>query len=157
MCFAYTIVWTVYVHIGGCRHVYYLPVHTQELALKLNWISQVFCIWSIIFGKVSVALLILRLGPRDKLRRGLLYSAGGSITILFGLQTIFVFAQCRPSKALWTFGIAAKCWDPRVVTYLAMIETGSLSCKNHHVYVLLTQGQPIARFLTSLFLLSHFR
>ena len=126
MVIAFTTLWTVYAHIGGCRHVNSLSKPSQELALKINWISQPFCVLGIAFGKVSVAFLILRLGPRDKLRRWLLYFAIGSVIILFGVQCILIFVQCRPPRVLWTFDVIGKCWPSEVLTIIAMIESCTL-------------------------------
>ena len=123
MTLSFTIIWTVYAHNGGCRHVYYLSKAAQELALKTNWISQPFCVLAIALGKVSVVFLILRLGSRDRLRRWLLYFAAISISILFGVQCIIIFAQCRPPRALWTFEIVGKCWPNEVLTIIAMTES----------------------------------
>ena len=123
--FAFTITWTVYAHNDGCRHVFYLSKTSQELALKTKWISQPFCVLAIALGKVSVVFLILRIGPHDKLRQWLLYVAAGSISILFGIQCIIIFAQCQPPRALWTFTIVGKCWPSEVLTVIAMTESSS--------------------------------
>ncbi|MCJ1282166.1 hypothetical protein MMC26_001489 [Xylographa opegraphella] len=117
---SFTIIWTVYGQVGGCRHVYYLSIPQQESATKLNWISQAFCIMAIAFGKVSVAFLILRLGPRDKLRRRLLYFAAASMTILYTVESIITFAQCSPPRALWTFDLPARCWPSKALTISAL-------------------------------------
>lgn len=128
MTFAFTITWSIYAHNGGCRHVFYLSKSSQELALRMNWISQPFCVLAIASGKVSVAFLILRLGPPDRLRRWLLYLAAITISIPFGIQCIIIFAQCRPPRALWNFDIVGKCWPTEVLTVVAMTE----SCKSYH-------------------------
>ncbi|MCJ1405544.1 hypothetical protein MMC11_008772 [Xylographa trunciseda] len=117
---SFTIIWTVYGQVGGCRHVYYLSTAQQESATRLNWISQAFCIMAIAFGKVSVAFLILRLGPPDKFRRYLLYFAAGSMTVLYIFESIITFAQCSPPRALWTFDLPAKCWPSKVLTISAI-------------------------------------
>ena len=55
---------TFLVKHSGQRHLYYLTPSQKEYASKLDWISQPFNIMSLATGKVSVALLILRLlGP----------------------------------------------------------------------------------------------
>ena len=86
MTFAFSITWTIYAHNGGRRHFYYLSKASQELTLRMSWVSQPYCVLAIALGEVSVALLILRSGPPDRLRRWLLYFAVASISILFGIQ-----------------------------------------------------------------------
>lgn len=126
MNFASGIIWIIYVRAGGCRHIFYLSIDSLELALKTNWISQFFCVWAFVFGKVSVSLLMLRLGPRDKLRRWLLYFAAWSIVLTFGVQSILIFIQCRPTQALWKLDVNGRCWPTQVLADIAMALTGVL-------------------------------
>ncbi|KAL9116663.1 MAG: hypothetical protein Q9187_006811 [Circinaria calcarea] len=71
-------------------------------------------------GKVSVAFLILRLGPPDKLRRGLLYFSALSLAISFAVQSIIAFTQCNPPLALWKPDVVSECWSIKVLTISAM-------------------------------------
>lgn len=117
----FTIMWTVYANLGGTRHVFYLSVPQQQNALKLNWISQTFCVLGLAFGKLSVGFLIYRIGvPKAWLRR-LLYFFMTSQFILFSLAFIFVFVQCQPVTKLWTFTEAGICWDPQILTVWTII------------------------------------
>ena len=119
----FTILWTFYAHMKACRHVYYLSQHQKELAMKINWITHPFCTLSVGMGKVSVTLLTFRFGPRDKLRRGLLYFSAISITVLLVVECIFAFTQCDPPSALWTFNVKANCRPEKEIIIMWM--TGS--------------------------------
>lgn len=124
MAFAFTIIGTIYAHAGGGRHAFYLSQTTREFALKLNWISQSPGILAIAMGKISVAFLILRIVPQDRLRRWLLYIGAGTIAILLGCQCIMIYAQCRPPRALWMFNVDGKCWPPEVIADIGMVLAG---------------------------------
>ena len=109
---------TFLVKHSGQRHLYYLPPSQKEYASKLDWISQPFNIMSLATGKVSVALLILRLlGPSAFWRRFLLYTICILSIVLGILGATFTFVQCKPARTLWEGPIKnpnAKCWDPSV-------------------------------------------
>ncbi|MDI1486614.1 MAG: hypothetical protein OHK93_005846 [Ramalina farinacea] len=117
----FTIMWTVYANVGGTRHVFYLSLPQQENALKLNWISQTFCVLGLAFGKLSVGFLIYRIGVPKAWTRWLLYFFMTSQFILFSLAFIFVFVQCQPVTKLWNFTEAGNCWDPQVLTVWTII------------------------------------
>jgi hypothetical protein len=110
---------TYYAHIGGLKHLFYLEPAQQAMAVKYNWITQPWAIFGFATGKVSVALLILRIiGPNTFWRKWILYFAMGSALLFTSLGCIFTFVQCDPPRALWTPQLIAagqaKCWDSRV-------------------------------------------
>jgi hypothetical protein len=107
---------TYYASIGGLRHLYYLQPEQQALVIKYNWITQPWCIFGFATGKISVALLILRLiGPNTFWRKWILYASMVTVFIFNALACIFTFVQCNPPRALWTPQLVAtgqaKCWD----------------------------------------------
>lgn len=117
----YTIMWVIYANNGGTRHVFYLLPQTQITALKINWISQTFCVLGLAFGKISVGFLIMRIGIPQKKLRILLYFFMVSQFTLFSLAIVFVYAQCRPVTHLWNFLETGTCWDPQVLTVWTII------------------------------------
>lgn len=117
----FTILWVVYANVGGTRHVYYLPLPTIESALKINWISQVFCVLGLAFGKISVGFLIIRIGVPNIRTRSLLYFFMVSQFIMFSLAIIFVFAQCTPVTKLWEVEAPGKCWNTQILTIWTII------------------------------------
>lgn len=124
MALAFTIIGTVYAHDGGCRHAFYLSAASREFALKLSWSAQSLGILAIATGKVSVAFLILRMVPQDRLRQWLLGIGAGTIAILHVCQCIMIYAQCRPPRALWAFNVKGNCWPPEVIADIAMVLAG---------------------------------
>ena len=84
--------------------------------IKVGWILQPFNIMAQATGKMSVALLILRLlGPSALWRKRFLYISIILTPLFAALACIFTFAQCDPVRTLWE-GLAevpkAKCWNP---------------------------------------------
>ncbi len=112
----FTILWVVYADVGGTRHLYYLSAPTIESALRINWISQTFCVLGLAFGKVSVGFLIMRIGVPNVRTRYLLYFFMISQFIMFSLAIVFVWAQCTPVTKLWQVEASGKCWNPQILT-----------------------------------------
>ena len=101
--------------IGGCRHLFYLTPQQQLRAVKFNWISQVWGIFGFATGKISVALLILRIiGPSSTWRKWILYITMASVFIINALGCIITFVQCDPPRALWAADMSSHCWDPKI-------------------------------------------
>ena len=125
--------WVVYANVGGTRHVYYLALPTIESALKINWISQTFCVLGLAFGKISVGLLIMRIGVPNIRTRYLLYFFMISQFILFSLAIVFVYAQCTPVTKIWDVASPGKCWDPQFLTDWTII-CSSRSLANPQVF-----------------------
>ncbi|KAK0515842.1 hypothetical protein JMJ35_001876 [Cladonia borealis] len=101
--------------IGGCRHLFYLSPQQQLQAVKYNWISQPWGIFGFATGKISVALLILRImGPNTIWRKWILYGCMASVLVINAIGSILTFVQCNPPRALWTPTIHAHCWNPKV-------------------------------------------
>lgn len=123
---------TYYASIGGLRHLFYLQPEQQALAVKYNWITQPWAIFGFATGKISVALLILRLiGPNTVWRKWILYVSMVSVLIFNSVDCIITFAQCDPPRALWTPELIvsgeAKCWDSTVQADYAIFLSGERS------------------------------
>ena len=117
----FTSLWVVCAKVGGTRHVYYLSSRSLESALKFYWISQCFCVLALVFGKLSVGFLILRIGVPNKRIRLLLYFLMGSQFILGSIAIILVWAQCIPIIKLWKALTPGKCWNPQILTVWIII------------------------------------
>lgn len=114
---ALTIVVSFIAFNGGTRHVVYLGQNPADAlyVVKLNWIAQPFGIAALGTGKISIALLIIRLLDRaSKWRRWILYGTSVWTLVNCALMIIFTFVQCRDPRALWTPELMAttKCWHP---------------------------------------------
>ena len=123
----YTVFWTVYNDQKGGHHVYYLTLDEQITALKLNWISQPFEIMAIGTGKVSVALLLLRvLGPKNRYKKWFLWFLIASTLTVCAIGIIFTFAQCQPVARLWNPTVEGHCLDPMIQANEALV----VGCKS---------------------------
>ena len=89
-----------------------MSISQQENVTELNWISQAICIVAIATGKVSVAILIGRLMGPSKWRKWFLYFLSATVLILATVCIAIIFAQCKPTRALWVPFIGS-CWDPK--------------------------------------------
>lgn len=102
---------------GGMRHLYYLSPEQISTVTKLDWSSQVFAIVVIGLGKVSTAILLLRImGPNTVRRKWFLYVCMAFTAISTTLGALFLWVQCNPPRALWEEVPGSKCWDPQVNT-----------------------------------------
>lgn len=104
---------------GGTRHLAYLiedPEHMVYVT-KLNWVAQPLAIFCLGSGKISIALLILRLLNRASVfRKWSLYVAIVWTGVNTFLMILFTFIQCKDAAALWDNRVKAntQCWDPSV-------------------------------------------
>lgn len=118
----YTVFWTVYNAEKGGHHVYYLTLDEQITTLRLNWISQPFEIMAIGTGKVSVALLLLRvLGPKNRYKKWFLWFLIASTLTVCAIGIIFTFAQCQPVARLWNPTVEGHCLDPSIQANEALV------------------------------------
>lgn len=111
------------------RHVYYLSAHGHRLSVFLKWhrIIPPFGFMSLLFGKISVSLLLLRImGPKTVWRKWFLYGNMAIYTAIMVLSSILGFVQCNPPRALWETVPGAKCWKPESQLGWSIFR----SCKN---------------------------
>ncbi|KAI9839333.1 MAG: hypothetical protein M1837_002218 [Sclerophora amabilis] len=109
--------------VAGCgKHLKALTPEQQAQAIKLNLISEPFGILSFCVPKISVALLIKRIMPPNKLNKWQLrfiFFITISLTIASILCAVFLFAQCSPPNTIWNHRFQvnkAICWPPNVLT-----------------------------------------
>lgn len=113
--------------IGGSRHVAYLSQEQVLEALKWSWIVQPPTI--LLFGtaKASIGILTLRIiNKQAQWSRAIIYTVIGTALTVNILTIVFTFAQCNPTKALWTPSLRDKCWDPKVQEHLNYFFTGEI-------------------------------
>lgn len=122
---------TYYASIGGLRHLFDLTADQQSQVIRINWVTQPWVIFGFATGKISVALLILRIiGPNSFWRRWILYFAMVTVFILNSIDCIITFTQCNPPKALWEPQLVAegkaKCWNPHIQADYAIFLSSTL-------------------------------
>ena len=118
---------TAEVFYGAGRHYETLDPLQKIMAVKLNWISQPFAIFSGGVGKVSVALLLLKIMPKNKFRQWFLYILIALMTIINAICVAFIFGQCSPVQKLWEPSISGNCLRPYVQQDIGIFRA-SFSC-----------------------------
>lgn len=121
---------TFFVLSGGCRHTIYLVLDKGiggiETVIKLWYVIQPFAIMAIAVGRMSVAVLILRIMGPSKWRKMFLYFSIISTFVISTVASIIIFAACDPPQALWKPFLKAKCWNENVGNYVAITTSGRL-------------------------------
>ena len=116
---------------GGCRHIYYLiadfGLEKVILVGKVFYICQPFAIMGIATGRVSVAVLVLRLMGTSYWRRRFLWFIIFSTLFISMLNSILLFTACTPTAGLWDFTIAANCWNPVIMTDVTIFSSSKYS------------------------------
>ena len=114
---------TAYVHYGGGSHYATLSPVDQLMAVKLDWISQPFTIFSCGTGKTSVAFLILRIMAKNKYREWFLYVLIALLLIINAIGVGSIFGQCMPARKLWDQRVSGHCLDPVVQRDVAYFQS----------------------------------
>jgi hypothetical protein len=113
------IVTTLAVHYGVGRHALYLTDDQRVNAVYMIWLAVPFSPGSAAFGKVSIALLLMRIMNRNRFREAFLWVL---IFLLFAVNLVLIiitFAQCQPVTFLWQRVSSSpppggSCWDPSI-------------------------------------------
>jgi len=112
---AYGAVVIVYTKYGGARHAFFLTPIEASQAVMYNYIANILIISALAFGKISVALLLLRLLPPNSTKaRIFLHASWGSVFVIWVALEIVILAMCRPISAFWN-PTAGSCWNPAQV------------------------------------------
>lgn len=105
---------------GGCRHLYYLILDKGPAGIvkitRLFYICQPFAIMGIAVGRISVALLVLRIMVLTVWRKRFLWFTIISTFIISALNSVLLFAPCSPVAAVWNPFLESTCWDPHIMT-----------------------------------------
>lgn len=106
----------------------------------LTWISQCWSMAALVFGKLAVAALILRLQSPAKWRTILLKILCIVAVVWDTVEIILIFVQCSPTEALWNPAVQGKCWNPKIVTYNGIaVACKSLRCICPYTMTVLTR------------------
>ena len=125
-----TICISVAISHGTGRHSFYLTQEQRVAACKYIYLSYGFSIMSTCFGKISVALFLLRLIGGGGMERW--FYAGIVLLLVINITcTAFVYAQCTPARALWDIGIPHKCWNPLIQQRYSFFQGCKQSIPDH--------------------------
>lgn len=116
---------------GGCRHLYYLVLDKGldgiVTVTRLFYICQPFAIMAIAVGRISVALLVLRIMVLTVWRKRFLWFSIISTFVISALNSVLLFAACSPVAAIWNPFIQSKCWDPTIMTNVTIFTSSVYS------------------------------
>ena len=108
----------------------YLSDHHSLLANKYNFISQGLHVMSTNWGKVSIAMFLLRMVDRAKQQRHYFYIGIALLTIVNGASVGIIYGQCEHVSDLWAHPTERKgsCWDPSIHTKVAFAQGCMCHC-----------------------------
>ena len=106
---------TASVMLGVGKHIVDMDPKNVPLALELVYIGEFMIIIGCSLSKTCFAVTLLKT-VTAKWQKALLWWIIVSMNTVMFLCAILYFAQCQPTAHLWDFSIAAKCWDPNVMT-----------------------------------------
>jgi hypothetical protein len=125
LAFICTVFVTLEVQFGVGRHIVYLQPPDIVQAVKMIWMTQPFSTMSACFGKISVALLLMRLMNRNKRQELVLWFIIISLFIVNLMCVIVTFSQCTPVWQLWEGPRPNPyCWDPRIQQNFGYAQAG---------------------------------
>ncbi|KAI1380752.1 hypothetical protein F4677DRAFT_404508 [Hypoxylon crocopeplum] len=114
------IVVTLMVYHGVGRHAFYLQEGQRVNAIYMIWLSVPFSPGSAAFGKISIALFLMRLIDRSRRQKAFLWVLIFLLAVVNLVLIIVTFAQCTPVTFLWDRVRAIShgtCWAPTVQQY----------------------------------------
>ncbi|KAF7595528.1 hypothetical protein BBP40_005563 [Aspergillus hancockii] len=116
---------TISAHHGTGRHAVDLTDAQRITSSKFNWLSQGFHVMSTNWGKVSVAMFLLRIIRKVKHHKLAIYGGVVLLTIINGMCVYTIYGQCTPTARLWDTGVDGSCWDPSVQRNYAFFQGSS--------------------------------
>ncbi|KAL4997417.1 hypothetical protein BDV10DRAFT_186212 [Aspergillus recurvatus] len=109
-----TVLVTVSVQYGTGRHALNLTEYQRTQSMKYQVLSAGFHVMSTNWGKVSVALFLIRIISEVKNHKLAMYALIVVMTLINTGAVITIFAQCQPTAAIWDHSVAGPeaCWPP---------------------------------------------
>ncbi|KKK21023.1 hypothetical protein ARAM_005100 [Aspergillus rambellii] len=95
---------------GTGRHMDELTKSQQILSGKFQLLSQGFHVMSTNWGKVSVALFLVRIISGVKQHKQVMYAGMILLTIINGLGVYTIYGQCTPTAKIWNSNLEGSCW-----------------------------------------------
>ncbi|KAF1978684.1 hypothetical protein BU23DRAFT_450048 [Bimuria novae-zelandiae CBS 107.79] len=103
-----------YVVVGGGRHSFYLGLQAANVA-KWSTIAQIPSVFSLMFTKVSIAVMLMRISPSRRLR-WVMWSLVVVVVSVSVIEVITMTAGCRPFEANWNYALGRRgCWPKSVL------------------------------------------
>ena len=114
---------------GWGRHTYYL-LQTSECrhkliqATKLSYINEVCTMFTLLFVKASISVLLLRIFGTMRRWRGTIYFIIAFVFVTTVTSVSVTFAQCRPLGKLWNPSRPGECWSPETAIQIGYYNGG---------------------------------
>jgi hypothetical protein len=105
-----TVFVTLSIQHGTGRHMSELS-HAQQIAsVKYQLLSQGFHVMSTNWGKVSVALFLVRIISEVKQHKQAMYAGMIALSIINIVGVYTIYGQCTPTAKTWDNDIQGSCW-----------------------------------------------
>ncbi|KAL5342742.1 hypothetical protein BJX70DRAFT_385938 [Aspergillus crustosus] len=122
-----TVLVTVSVQYGTGRHMEDLTHSQQIRSAKYQLLSQGFHVMSTNWGKVSVALFLIRIISEVKQHKRTMYAGIVVMSVINIMGVYTIYGQCTPTAKIWdSAGVEGTCWPPGAQTNYAYFQ-GSAS------------------------------
>lgn len=116
---------TASVRAGDGQHADELSRQSFETAAMLNTVGFTPGILSFVVPKLGVVALLCRIfNPIWRWKIFLWSLTGGGGLVICGCIVI-IYAQCSPTRAMWTPGVVGNCWSPNVLVNYSIFAGGT--------------------------------
>lgn len=125
-----TVLVTIGVQYGTGRHASNLTEYQQSQSIKYQVLSAGFHVMSTNWGKVSVALFLIRIISEVKNHKLVMFALIIVMTLINTGAVITIFAQCQPTAAIWDHSLAGPhaCWPPDTQKKYSFFQAGKCLC-----------------------------
>lgn len=142
----YSSIASVYVHMGGGRHSYYLGLDQTAAAVRMISIGNIPGIISVAVPKLAVAVLLVRLLNPARYQKAILYFLSLSCVVIYVLCAVFLWVQCTPRAGLWNpVKYKPKCWDLHVVVNYFFFAGGTSFFKTATAFFIADKNDSVLR------------
>src|SRR5258708_3131948 len=97
---AFTVIWVPEVRYGVGKHVQTLSPTSAFKAVRLQLVQVCLSLWIMVFVKISLCLLLIRIGV-GKIWKWILAVCIGVFVIITVINSAFVIGRCTPIQSLW--------------------------------------------------------
>ncbi|KAL4964303.1 uncharacterized protein BDV14DRAFT_78356 [Aspergillus stella-maris] len=97
---------------GTGRHTSTLTLESQIGAMKYQVLSQGFHVMATNWGKVSVALFLIRIISEVKNHKRGMYALIVVMTVINAAAVGTIYGQCSPPDLIWDHRVEGSCWPP---------------------------------------------
>ncbi|RDW64448.1 uncharacterized protein DSM5745_09859 [Aspergillus mulundensis] len=135
-----TVLVTISVEYGTGRHASDLTENQRIQSMKYQVLSAGFHVMSTNWGKVSVALFLIRIISEVKNHKRGMYALIGVMSAINLGAVITIYAQCQPTAVIWDHRLAGPeaCWPPGTQKNYSFFQGGMFSQLG--VYVMMSDA-----------------